>query len=64
MTYVEALSKVVRDERILDIMRKRRLYFGGFVARMGHNELPKIALLEELFERGHEVLGVTRLCLA
>ena len=44
----EALAKAGCDECVEAIMRKRRLCFAGFVARMGDDRLPKTVLFEEL----------------
>lgn len=43
------------DESIETTVRKRRLLFAGFVARMGEKKIPKIALLE--FEGGARYRG-------
>lgn len=48
MSYAEALIKTGCDECIEPSVRKRRLRFVGLVACMGHNIIPKTALLGEV----------------
>ena len=56
MSYAEALTKAGCDECIEATVRKRRLCFAGFVARMRDTRLPKTALLGE-FEGGARYSG-------
>ena len=47
LSYADALAKEV-SENIEAIVRKRRILFAGFVARMGEERLPQRVMFEEL----------------
>ena len=47
LSYANALAKTV-SERIEAIVRKRRILFAGFVARMGEDRLPQRVMFGEL----------------
>ncbi|CAM9382110.1 unnamed protein product [Pylaiella littoralis] len=56
LSYAKALITAGCNESVEATLRKRRLCFAGFVARMRDERLPKIALLGEL-QGGARYLG-------
>ena len=48
LSYADALTKTA-SESIEAIVRKRRILFAGFVARMGEESLPQRVMFGELF---------------